>query len=638
MEQSPAEREQVEEAVRQTVSDRREEIRQEENRDSREDMRSVPSRRNSRDEARIEARELRRDVKEEKPESVRKSISSRRPSTLIEFDLDMISKDSPTTTPILFKSKATPSKPLAPAIKIDTPQTVYIYPLSRIDLGEVWKDAEEIAKLEISILPGGWHSALEAFQYFVDYSESYLFALLSVLRSQKFMNHQEFKPEDWKRACKGEDGMIKIQARCPLCTEIRCLSMRTFYTSSTRRKKLNYTCSELGFTCHLKDAKMVETLVTTSSATSTTEQQEEYERFDRIGEERTTRPERSTCQALVPYKPPRQELPTVEEYVTWSQAFPSSSVPNQAGMTSTYQQFDPYDAIQAAPDYFITGHALVKFNAPDPTLKEINEYKEFQKTSQWRDLFRDFTKWSDLHKDAQYDGEEDITAVFRWTTALKTRFLNPRIINSVIRAELAATTFTKRASAWWLAHRTRAPNLLLTFEQLIEMIKRELVPRSSTSDAVHAWSELSFKGDVNKYIKDLEQLINHFPLRRESIIIMATKPLGEDIQRRIHLMDMQYGPAGLSISQLKQAITDFLSLHQSSRSYYSRERDRSVTIAPRPLRPYNQPQQFIRRENLPQQHLRRENPPPYPRRENPPQQYPRRENPSEQQGIQAARD
>ena len=303
---------------------------------------------------------------------------------------------------------------------------------------------------------------------------------------------------------------------------------------------------------------------------------------------------------IVPYRPPHLRPPVVNDYVTWSQVAPPIATNLSLDALTQQQYYDPYDATQAAPEHFISGYPMLKFTAPDPTIAQINEYKELEVTTLWRDIFRDFSKWSDSHKEAQYNGDEDISLVFRWSTAMKSRFLNPRVINPIARAELASTTLTHRARAWWLAHRTRAPKLLITFDQLLEWIKRELVPHSSTTDAVNAWSDLSYTGDVKKYISDLERLINHFPLRRESIIIMATKPLGKEIQKRVQLMNLQHGPTGITIAQLKQAIIGFLSVNQYSRPTF-RQQERPYNFTPRPLRQTNQSSYQIRKENFPSQ-------------------------------------
>ena len=78
---------------------------------------------------------------------------------------------------------------------------------------------------------------------------------------------------------------------------------------------------------------------------------------------------------------------------------------------------------------------------------------------------------------------------------------------------------------------------------------------------------------------------------------MATRPLGKEIQKRVQLMNMQYGPAGITIAQLKQAILGFLNLNQYSRPFArDRERDRPVvTFPPRSYQTQNRPPAFTAR-------------------------------------------
>ena len=82
---------------------------------------------------------------------------------------------------------------------------------------------------------------------------------------------------------------------------------------------------------------------------------------------------------------------------------------------------------------------------------------------------------------------------------------------------------------------------------------------------------------------------------------MATRPLGKEIQQSVQLMDLQHGPMGITISQLKQVIQKMLSISQYSRPLArDRERswDRQPAFAPRPYRPNvsNLPQYQNRRQ------------------------------------------
>ena len=357
--------------------------------------------------------------------------------------------------------------------------------------------------------------------------------------------------------------------------------MKTLHISSTSQKPLCMTCEDLGLICKQPWDEVITPAFSSTQSTPTTESKTKGNKAEHyaLSEDGGSQ--------IIPFKSPQQTVrPSKTKLVTWSQLTLPSKDSQSVDAFPIHQSYDPYDASEAAPDHFISGFSLKKFKAQDPTPNEVDEYESMINTPLWRELFRDFTKWSDMHKEAQYSGEEDVTAVFRWSTAMKSRFLNLYITNSIVRAELASATLTLRARSWWLSHKTRSPNLIISFDQLVEWIKCELVPHSSTSDAVNAWSDLSFHGDVNKYITDLERLINHYPLKKESIIIMATKPLGKDIQKHIQIMNLQYGPSGLTVAQLKQAIRNFLSINQYNRGIArDRYQERAVAFQPRPFRP-----------------------------------------------------
>ena len=503
--------------------------------------------------------------------------------------------------PVFIKAPELGIKERTPAARITWHKPVAmtgIFPLTRIELGDVWSQDEEIASMEIAVVVGGWLAALTIFPHYIDYPEYYLRAAMGVLRTQTFMDSTPLRWAKWKQACKTTNRMLYAFIACPECRELRSLSMRNLY-SVTNLKRSSVLCADIGLTCGEVCEDVIEGFVPKPSKPASTQGKV-------LTHMKDDTPPNATSLELVPYKKPEEKADKqlAGEYVTWSQIAPSSATAQMHDAMYRYQSSDPYDAIQAGPEHFISGPAMIKFMSREPTASEISEYKTLESTPLWREMTRDFSKWSDAHKEAQYNGDEDISMVFRWSTAMRARFLNPRVANVIARAELAATTLTYRARSWWLAHRTRSPNLLVTFDQLVEWIKRELVPHSSTSEAVSSWCELTYNGDSKKYITDLERLINHFPLRRESIIIMATRPLGKEIQKRVQLMDIQHGPAGITIAQLKETIKGFLSLSQySKQGARDREWDRQPAFAPKPFRPKQvqgtQPQYHIHRDNIP---------------------------------------
>ena len=243
-----------------------------------------------------------------------------------------------------------------------------------------------------------------------------------------------------------------------------------------------------------------------------------------------------------------------------------------------------------------------RFVTPDPTLTDIEEFKLLEKSPTWYTIRRDFSKWSDSHKETQFAGEEDVSALFTWNNAMQTRFEDMEILNPIAQARLAISTFTQRAQAWWRAHRIRVPNLIVSYDQLLEWIKRELVPRSDSRTTVTAWMDLAFTGDVNKYLKDLDHLMMYHPLSRTSLITMATRPLGKVFSSRIEVIDANYGSHGLTFPQLKKVISNHLIANRQQARQISNERQFAFT--PRPTRnnpPSSNTTYSVRKENIPNQ-------------------------------------
>ena len=81
--------------------------------------------------------------------------------------------------------------------------------------------------------------------------------------------------------------------------------------------------------------------------------------------------------------------------------------------------------------------------------------------------------------------------------------------------------------------------LLLTFEQLTEWIRAELVPSASPDEALVAWQKLAFRGSIEDYLKQIDNLTLYYPLPNiVQTLTQATQPLGENCKagaRRIEL-------------------------------------------------------------------------------------------------------
>ena len=81
-----------------------------------------------------------------------------------------------------------------------------------------------------------------------------------------------------------------------------------------------------------------------------------------------------------------------------------------------------------------------------------------------------------------------------------------QIHNPVVQAKLAVTMFNKNAATWWIAHMQRQPRLLVTYDQLLEWLKYKLTPSAGLGATQLAWHELSYNGNIEKYMAELTKL------------------------------------------------------------------------------------------------------------------------------------
>ena len=124
--------------------------------------------------------------------------------------------------------------------------------------------------------------------------------------------------------------------------------------------------------------------------------------------------------------------------------------------------------------------------------------------------------------------KEEVASVVNWDNSMQFYFVTAPVRNPVIQAHLAVTTFRLRAQKWWQAQVQARPELVITYDQLREWIKTELVPKADPRSTSAAWRQLRFTGNVQEYIDQLEALKEHFPLMKDPLLDLSTAPLGEE--------------------------------------------------------------------------------------------------------------
>ena len=141
------------------------------------------------------------------------STTSRRVSSTVNMNVGTPINTVSAPEPVFVKAPAMGMNNPIPAVRISYthPRTeTHIVPLSRLELGEVWNTHLELSLLEITKLERGWHTATDTFIPMVEYSETYLRHILSVLRTMQFMNDKPLDLTLWKRACKSTNDMLYL--------------------------------------------------------------------------------------------------------------------------------------------------------------------------------------------------------------------------------------------------------------------------------------------------------------------------------------------------------------------------------------------------------------------------------------------
>ena len=157
---------------------------------------------------------------------------------------------------------------------------------------------------------------------------------------------------------------------------------------------------------------------------------------------------------------------------------------------------------------------------------------------------------------------------------MRTHFKDCDIFNPVCQFEVATITFTKNARAWWDAHSMKRPNLLVTYEQLLEWMRHELVPDSNPALPYMEWNTLRFRGNVEDYMKQIERLMEYFPIQRDTMIACLAKPISLEFTAELRNMDIRL--EGMSNPKLKEVIKNHLVSIRNQPAHRQLHQDRQI--------------------------------------------------------------
>ena len=135
----------------------------------------------------------------------------------------------------------------------------------------------------------------------------------------------------------------------------------------------------------------------------------------------------------------------------------------------------------------VVGQPLQTFMEPDPDEASILQFDSLTGGPKGNSIRREFLKWVENRREAMFEGRNDVGSFIEWRETLEYYFFTASISDQALQFWLATLTFRKAAMRWWGMRAKQYPRLVLSFAQLVEWIRAELVPCTNPEEAMVAW-------------------------------------------------------------------------------------------------------------------------------------------------------
>ena len=489
-----------------------------------------------------------------------------------------------TPEPVLAKNR----KPLlanfiVPAVcfRVGT-RTIAVFPLHREAIGDMWDTDSLIAEWDFEVLPRVWSQALATFRTHIDYPIEFLQLFLTTLREGHFLDNTVITASTWRDACRSPSDLLVVQSLCFQCSSLRSFASRTLLTAPAVFPR--WICSHFGLECYSSDDHPIFSIapdqwlagVKPISTSSTPKPADEPQLFplDALAIPSSTVVSNPQQRPAVSSANPQQfaiATPLAEPdalpvdtltptafadsvssmgFLTWTQVPPSRRTCDP----SVVSLRNPASLRRPAPSHYMVGDPLTFMHEVDPPHAEVEAFSRIFASNQWKQMRKDFDKWITSRKGAHFEGKGSPNEVTNWDNVMSTYFYDNAITNTIIQSRLAAQSFVGQALNWWRSHSQLVPELVISYEQLLEWIRTELVPLADPASATLAWRQLRFLGEVEDYLKQLDQLTVHFPIPQATLLTMATEPLGREVVSSAYKADQMYGKDGMSYVRLRRFI------------------------------------------------------------------------------------
>ena len=135
---------------------------------------------------------------------------------------------------------------------------------------------------------------------------------------------------------------------------------------------------------------------------------------------------------------------------------------------------------------YIVGERLKTFRDEDPSVEVVRAFGHLEESKRWEKLREHFLKYVSVHRESVWEGKEDVAALTEWDSSLTHFFITHPVLNVVAQATLAVSTFRGHARHWWFSKMQLYPRLVVSYKQLLEWVRVELVPAATPQKAAQS--------------------------------------------------------------------------------------------------------------------------------------------------------
>ena len=146
--------------------------------------------------------------------------------------------------------------------------------------------------------------------------------------------------------------------------------------------------------------------------------------------------------------------------------------------------------VKTHPSAYVRGSTALFLTSIPPTREQCKERQRIRNSSRWDFLSATLTRQLASRSITPLTGDSTPIEHKQWENALTSFFELVVLENPAVQADIATHTLQGEALSWWHGHRFHTVKYTLSFSQLLEWIRIELLPESGQSSSIIGWRRL----------------------------------------------------------------------------------------------------------------------------------------------------